>query len=683
MLHTNKLLQLITGKSSSVRGIFIGGVFTSCVQAGKQISSELNSYAKKDVYSVLAKNIPSSRAYTPDEVKQKIYNTYHYFTGNTKKSSQILLQNITINALRSGIKNYAAETGSVASMVNMSNTMAMNNTRMSWATSSHIGVETLPLMQVVLLLLMVCVFPLIALLTLIPGLGLNIFKNYIYSLIWLESWPVMFTVLNMAMNFYIKNGHADIVTLSSINRLAQEHSDIAGIAGYLILAVPFLSLGLTKGMAYTFNSAAQYLGGMLHSIAQGSASQVSMGNYSLGNISTANATSNMLSANKHDTNFTNMHGMHTNQLANGVTATSTTGGEMIYNVGAGMSQLATSTTTAQSVASSLSHQAELSYSSAQSHMAQYSSDKSHNESMGGSATTGVSSQVDHAINYLNNLSSSATHSSSASESDSFNKNSNDSVSASATEGLKERAMVFGNGVAFAQTATESGGTSESSDHGNKYTAEYSNNIGHTNSHEVREATQVLMNYGKTHTLSNSNSETQNEAIRIGQDLSRAVRQSESAQFIESHSDAINTNFSQGFTNFIEINYPEQAEAILSATGNSPMLEKQETLANQYITTHAHQLAQEYRNSSNSITQNNNDPKYKMDNYHHDTDNLGIDRSQQSSLNNQVSGSIHNNQERIANTQSQQMGMRNKMIEKNASKIDAAEVNDKRGFCHTK
>src|SRR3990167_8601493 len=173
---------------------------------------------------------------------------------------------------------------------------------------------------------MMCLFPLISVLTLCPNMGLRIFSNYIYTLLWLESWPIMFTILNMAMNFYLSpdiSGTVYHVTLSNINRLAQEHSDIAGIAGYLILAIPFLSIGIVKGMASTFNQASQYLGGMIHSIGQGAASSVGMGNYSLGNISTGNATANSLSANKYDTNFSTMEGLATQQLGNGSTITTT------------------------------------------------------------------------------------------------------------------------------------------------------------------------------------------------------------------------------------------------------------------------------------------------------------------------------------------------------------------------
>src|SRR3990167_6378099 len=274
LLNSTDIWGLMSSNPSAIRGIFVNSVFNTCQQATTDLSTKINNYAENSAPGILAKFIPSHKVYAPAAVSNLLQESYRGLLNQSETATQILKQNISVNAFRSGIINYAAEMNSVAGMQNYANTVAMQNTRMAWDTSSHIGVETLPLMQVVLLLLMLCIFPLIAMLTLIPPTGIGVFMNYIYTLLWLESWPIMFTILNMAMNFYLSpssGGQPLSVTLSNINLLAQEHSDIAGIAGYLILAIPFLSIGLVKGMASTFTQASQYLGGMLHSIGQGSA----------------------------------------------------------------------------------------------------------------------------------------------------------------------------------------------------------------------------------------------------------------------------------------------------------------------------------------------------------------------------------------------------------------------------
>ena len=230
LLHSHDIWALMTSNPSPIRGIFIGGQFNTCQQATVDLNNKINNYVDNDAPSILSKFIPSHKVYSAVAVNNYLSQSYQGLLGLSETATQILKQNISINAFRSGIINYAAETGSTAGMQNYANTVAMQNTRMAWSTSSHMGIVTLPLMQVVLLLLMICLFPLIAVLTLIPTMGMRIFANYIYTLLWLESWPIMFTILNMAMNFYLSpdiSGTVYHVTLSNINRLAQEHSDIA------------------------------------------------------------------------------------------------------------------------------------------------------------------------------------------------------------------------------------------------------------------------------------------------------------------------------------------------------------------------------------------------------------------------------------------------------------------------
>ena len=614
LLHSKDMWALMTSNPSQIRGMFINGEFNTCKQAATQLTKQINDYSTNKAPGILAKFIPSHHDYAPAAINTLLTTSYQYFKAQSQSASDILRQNIAINAFRAGIKNYAAEAGSVASIANVANTTAMENTRMAWATSRHIGIETLPMMQVVLLVLVISLFPLIIVLALIPGLGLNVLRQYLASILWLESWPLMFAVLNMAMNFYLSAGQSDPVTLSNINRLAQEHSDIAGVAGYLVLAIPFLSFGLVKGMAFVFNNAAQYLGGMMHSIAQGSAASGVMGNYSLGNVSTNNATANMLSANKHDTNFTDMHGMSTQQLGNAATLTSTPMGGGIYHTGSGMSQLATGENIAQSTVSSLSHQVDSSLSSAFSHNTQFVKSMAHNHSMGISTTSGISAQVDNAMSTIHNLSHGLAQREGISDSDAFKRMSEVSSSASGSLGGSFGLDLGGNGATIEGRASLTATGRSISSHEGTHSTGLDHNITANEARDFRQAMQTVQNYAHSHSLSNQNSDSQNLAIQMGSDLSHAERLSSSAQFIESHSEAINTNFSQAFANYVQANYPSDANAILSATGDSPLLAKQEQLAEQFVASHAEQLSSQYAANSNAVQQEPSSSKYMMQNY---------------------------------------------------------------------
>ncbi len=663
LLHSENIWAKMTSNPSPIRGLFIDGNFQTCSQAAPLLTRKINQYSAKTAPAILARFIPTRNTYAPAAINNMLASSYQYFKSASKTGTDILRQNIAINVFRSGLKNYAAETGSVAGLENIANTMAMNNTRMAWATSQHIGIQTLPLMQVVLLLLLICIFPLIAVLTLVPGLGFSVFKNYLYSLLWLETWPIMYAILNMAMNFYLSAGKHGTVTLANINLLAQEHSDIAGIAGYLVLAIPFLSLGIVKGMAFTFNNAAQYLGGMIHSIAQGSGASVATGNYSLGNVSTDNATANNLSANKHDTNYTSLHGLNTQQLGNAATVTATPMGYDVYSTAQGMSQLATSAYAAQSAANSISQQVDRSLTSAVTHNVQYAESKAHNDALGSNHTSGISTQLDHAMSTIHNVTNSLANKEHINTKESLQRMAQASgmieahVSDHATIGVS----LFGNGagVSIGTTAKVGASGQITSSHDGSYSVDADKNISASDVRDFRNAWNVISSYSNTHSYSKHNADAKNLAIQMGSDLNNAERLSSSAQFIRTHSDVINTNFSQSFANYVQSHHPEEASAILTATGSSPLLAKQQHLADQFIQTHAKQLASQYSSDSADVARGLNSPgmqqrqNYAMQNYQNHSQNimskgsnLGVNTTQAQIIQDSLKSHLKRNQRHI-------------------------------------
>ena len=608
LLNSKDIWATMTQKPSQIRGMYINGQFKTCKEGAQVLTDSINGYAKDYAPLHLAKFIPSNNAYSKAALNSMLTNSYNYFKASSDSATEILRQNIAINAFRSGIKNYAAEAGSVAAMANISNTMAMNNTRMAWATSQHIGVETLPLMQTVLFLLLVCLFPVIAVVAIIPGFGSGVIKNYFFSLVWLQSWPMMYAILNMAMNFYVQPSGDTPVTLSNINLLAQQHSDIQGIAGYLVLAIPFLSLGIVKGMAFTFNNAAQYLGGMMHSIAQSSAGSVAMGNYSMGNISTANATSNTLSANKYDSNFSSMEGMETLQMGNGTTISVTPMGDSIYHVGPGMSQLAVSMNASQNAVSSLSHQIGSSMSSAFNSSKSFSDSVAHAHAHGDTSNLGVNSQVSDAIETMEDVTHRYAETHDISDQAAWNKfseaSSGLSLSGSFTKGLRGiEGGVSGNAGISGRLQ------SMSSD---SYMSKLDNNISSSDLEKFSHSSQVVENYAQSHSVSDQNTAAQNAAIQMGASLSQAHSLSDTAQFIESNSNSINSNFNQEFSGWMHEHHASEADAVLSNTSNPQLLARQEELAGEFVATHAHDLVANHQSNIGMI---NHDPsKYLMDNY---------------------------------------------------------------------
>ena len=374
------LENLITQGSSSIRGIYVGSVFKTCREAGADIRQHLKEDINQNGFKIFGKQIFSRLK--PEVAAQKFRNslaeTYGFFNyaSLSNDALQIMTQNILINGIKDGLLNYTAETGATAALLNLSTTQAMERMRMSMATSRNIATYAIPVMHTVLLLLMLSLFPIMALLAFQPAFTSQVLKNYFYTLIWIESWPLMFACLNMVVTFYTKSeiGMGGL-TISNINQLTLEHSDVANMAGYMMLSIPFISGGLVMGMASAFNHAAGYIGSVMQSSASSSASEVASGNINLGNTSWAN-----VNANKFDTNTSMMRGMSTEQLGTGVTRTSRPDGQTMYDASHAISKLPTSVKASSVISGSLSEQKDAAMT------ATINEQKSHDKSISHSAS---------------------------------------------------------------------------------------------------------------------------------------------------------------------------------------------------------------------------------------------------------------------------------------------------------
>ncbi|MBU0744247.1 MAG: conjugal transfer mating pair stabilization protein TraG [Gammaproteobacteria bacterium] len=364
LTESGDLLGTITKEPSNIRGIYIGGIFKTCLAAKNDLKSHLEKDVKENGFRIFGKRIfgRMGEKRAAEKLETSLTGIYNYFNyGDLSNTAmQIATQNLLINGVRDGITNYTAETGATAALLNLSTTQAMERMRMSLATSRNIATYIIPVMHTVLLLLMISLFPVIVLLAFQPNLTSQVLKNYLYTLLWIESWPLMFACLNLIVTFYTTSdiGPARL-TISSIDQLALEHSDIANMAGYLMLSIPFISGGLVKGMSSAFNTAANYIGGVLQSSASSAASEAASGNIHLGNSSWNN-----VNANKFDTNSIRMHGMATEQLGTGVLRTSRPDGDPIYDSSHAISRLPTNVRSSDLLSSSFSEQAEASRTAA-------------------------------------------------------------------------------------------------------------------------------------------------------------------------------------------------------------------------------------------------------------------------------------------------------------------------------
>ncbi|MFV9262580.1 conjugal transfer protein TraG N-terminal domain-containing protein, partial [Citrobacter freundii] len=179
--------------------------------------------------------------------------------------------------------------------------------------------------QTVILGIMFGLFPIMVMAAMFNMMTMQVLKGYVFALMWLQSWPLLYAILNSAMAYYAKQNGVPVV-LSELSQLQLKNSDIATTAGYISMMIPPLSWAMIKSMGAGFSSAySHFASSGLSSTSQASSSVVD-GNYSFSNMQTDNVSGNSWS-----TNSSTAFGQMSRQLANGGMQTQTGDGTTIWD----------------------------------------------------------------------------------------------------------------------------------------------------------------------------------------------------------------------------------------------------------------------------------------------------------------------------------------------------------------
>lgn len=375
LLNSQDPLSLITRNPSPLRGIYTNSgnsrVFETCQQAAGQIQTLVgqDSQSGSNTFSWLASRIYGSQVNGPVLLAQAMNDSYGYFYSGGLTAAQVMKNNITNSAIRSGIKGFAARSDDTANLVNLAAETSMTKQRLAWSTMSRMATRYLPFAQSLLMLILVCLFPLVIVLAATNHsiFGVTTIKYYIGGFLYFQMWPVMFAILNFAATFYLqtKTGGTPLV-LSNYDQVALQHSDVANMAGYLSMSIPVLSFYLTKGAA---SVGSQVAGSVFSSMAFGSASQAGTtadGNWSFNNMSMDNVNQNKL-----DTNLLQRQGQQTWQAGNGSSQTLTSDGHHVFDSSGAISNLPVNLRLSQLASSGFQEQARNAEMQAQSSLDGY------------------------------------------------------------------------------------------------------------------------------------------------------------------------------------------------------------------------------------------------------------------------------------------------------------------------
>lgn len=345
--NSTDIWGLISKVASPLRMTRVNGTLVTCQEAAKldgscSLRTKLNAEIKR-AYSFFGINLFGHQARTSYETlfETHLKSAADYYQNMTDTSASIFLQSMMINAVGDGIKNYQAFTDSTAGVVNNQVAKSKVQHRWSWEIAGQKAAWFLPLLHTILTVLLFGIFPIILVMTTLPN-GVNIFKGYLQFFVSLQLWPVLFAILNAAMTIYGRSQSEKYgaFTMVNIDKIDELHSDLSGVAGYLMLMIAFLAKGFVSNLSEAFSGLATSMTSHLQGSAMSVANDAASASFSLGQTSFYNTSANNVSANKHDTNWTDFHGMRTVQMDNGATLSETASGHRSVNVGAAMSQLA-------------------------------------------------------------------------------------------------------------------------------------------------------------------------------------------------------------------------------------------------------------------------------------------------------------------------------------------------------
>lgn len=635
LMHTSDPYELIFRKPSPLRGVIVpygnrlaqAGFHTCEALANNVLKKELKVDSSKGgrTWDYYVNRFIGPRAGADTLFGMMMADSYNFYYQGGRDASEILRQNVVMNAVKQGITSHTAASGNVASLVNMADQSSNSKMRLSWAASGGLAATFTPVMHTVLMAMLVGMFPIIILLATIHGLTLPVLKGYVFSLVYLQSWPPLYAILNYAMSFYLKGETKGMnFSLSNLSTIQQTHSDIGLMAAWLSNAIPFIAAGLVFGLWRVVSQAGNYLGSSINSTASSAASQAADGTWAFNNMQMEN-----VSGFKWDTNQSFRDGQMLTQHASGATTTKTSGGGVLHDGKSAISSLATDIQFGRMLSSSYQAQQREAESRVQSlgnsisqgsqlvgsQLTQWAQQRGNSDTVVSGADSSRATTLTQAFNKLHGVADSLAKRNGISTSEAVTEVLNKSQSGDFTAGLsasvgKDELFGFLSAKAHADFSYKGSDQSShgiNSDISSKADRDHSLTAQETK--DVRDAMDVINNYRTTdnssHTdnasaslsdqLASNLSDLQSQIRQYNDALNRSHEYAQMASYAENNSASINSNYSQEFVNYVHQSVPARATTVLTDAGDPSLRAEREQLAQTFVDEKLKpQLEQEFR-----------------------------------------------------------------------------------------
>jgi conjugal transfer mating pair stabilization protein TraG len=552
---------------------------------------------------------------------------FNYYQTMTDSSADIFMQTMMMNAMDDGMKNYQAFTDSTAGIVNNQFSKSQAQHRWGWAIMGEKALWLLPQMHAVLTMLLFGMFPIVLVMSTTPG-GERTFKGYLQFFLQLQFWPVLFAMMNYiqtGVGGASTSGHGAI-SMVNIDKIDELHHDISGIAGYMMCMIPFLA----KGMVSSLNEAFSHLSTSMMSHIQGSsmatASEAANASFSLGQTNFHNTSGNNFSANKHDSNWTNMHGMRTEQMPTGVLKTQTASGDTVFDASPGMTRGPVGVNMSQGLHGSLNQAAEDSlqttenennnFQSSLSNFAhkakQFSELNGHDMRLGNGVSEADSGQFSRAISTMEHIAHEVAEREGISTDEAFTRmtsaNTHADLGASGDRGLPNKFL--GAVTGFKGSVGVGFKADRSSTSGDRSHDGVDSSSSSRDAKDFSDAFNFVKNFTANHHFDDTSTTGASLSNQMGADLrqaetashnvdasrARSARISQATSYAESDGANIIKNMDQAFPAYVAAQVGEaERDELYSHPGDARSIEKLGSLGQDFIHQKREELIEQYGN----------------------------------------------------------------------------------------
>ncbi|MBP9777834.1 MAG: conjugal transfer protein TraG N-terminal domain-containing protein [Rickettsiaceae bacterium] len=367
LLKSNDMWEIIKSNSAKNRAFMLDNEVTMCNEGVKVLDAKINK-TLDSTFSSYAKIIfPGTSSTNYDnkilvgKLLTSVGSSYSYLTGVSKGGFEILKQNILVNAVQDAALNNS-ELGMYSYAVTRANAQKV----VANTTTGIMMARWLPVMTGATETMIYALFILVVIYALFTN-GEKVFFNYVMTMVWVGSWPVVYAILNFGFTWAIRlKSHGSGLSFYDSNYLSQTQYDMSSLFGYFTILVPYISWGMMnlakQGLGSVFTQMSQLVGSSTQSLSMASSGEAVTGNMQFGNTSFNNHSMFNDSGFKHDTNLGYQSGSITSQIASGSAITRTVDGTEVLNMESGISRLNTGINFQDRISSSITNHADTSLS---------------------------------------------------------------------------------------------------------------------------------------------------------------------------------------------------------------------------------------------------------------------------------------------------------------------------------